>query len=103
MVQLSSRHIDMARVRFLLWHMQLTSFHKQPLLGIAVNRHWIYPDISAIAQLLEVLTPHDGMFAIAEAWVVTLDAKAPALKNVKRNKRKGLRVAIVAQYPPHKQ
>jgi hypothetical protein len=43
------------------------------------------------------------MLASADAWGVTLDAKATELKSVKkRNKMKGLRVAIVAQYPPHR-
>jgi hypothetical protein len=52
MVQLLSRHVAMERVRSSLWHMQLTSFHRQPLVGIAVNRHWIWPGISAIVGIL---------------------------------------------------
>jgi hypothetical protein len=43
------------------------------------------------------------MFAIAKASGDTLDAKAPALNNAKRNRMKGLRVAIVLQHPPHRQ
>jgi hypothetical protein len=42
------------------------------------------------------------MLASADARGVTLEAKATELKSVKkRNEMKDLRVAIVAQYPPH--
>lgn len=42
------------------------------------------------------------MLAIADTSGVTLDAKAPPSKIIKRKIRKGLRVAIVAQFPPCK-
>jgi hypothetical protein len=41
-VQLPSRHVDIARVRAPLSQKQLMLVNEQPLLGIAITRHWIY-------------------------------------------------------------
>jgi hypothetical protein len=47
-VHLSSRHVDIARVKALLAQKQLMLFNEQPLLGIAITRHWIYGGFSAV-------------------------------------------------------
>jgi hypothetical protein len=41
-VQLPSRHVDIARVSAPLSQKQLMLVNEQPLLGIAIARHWIY-------------------------------------------------------------
>jgi hypothetical protein len=47
-VHLSSRHVDIARVRASFSQKQLMLFNEQPLLGIAITRHWIYAGFSAV-------------------------------------------------------
>jgi hypothetical protein len=75
-VHSSSRHVDIARVRASLLQKQLMLYNEQPLLGIAMTRHWIYAGFSAVTSIGE---------STYTAWRYVLKSRGPGCQIRRKN------------------